>query len=98
MRINPANEGRARSPRYLAQPVIDLDGGGHTGCQHDVRRHFVDMNADGDTLGQAHPRENRIDGGDALAVRLCIRDVDRTGDAVDVTADDLAVAHQLVAP
>src|ERR1700760_1632869 len=95
VRIIPKNQGRARSLRSRAHPVVDLGGGGHAGGQDDGRRYVIDMNADGDTLGEAHPRENRIDGGDALTVRLRIRDVDRAGDTVDVTANDRAVAHQL---
>jgi hypothetical protein len=48
-----------------------------------------------DALGQAHPREDRVDVGDPLSGGLRVRNVDGASDALDVTAQDLAVAHQL---
>ena len=63
--------------------------------RHDVGRHLVDMDADRDALGQAHPGEDRVDGRDPLPVGLRVRHVDGAGDAVDVTEQDLAVAHEL---
>ena len=53
------------------------------------------MNANRDALGQAHPREYRVDGGNSLIVGLCIRNIDRASDAVDMAAHDLTIAHQL---
>jgi hypothetical protein len=47
-----------------------------------------------DALREAHPSEDRIDGGEPLPIGLCVRDVDAAGNAVDVAAEDLAVAHQ----
>ena len=53
------------------------------------------MDANRDSLGQADPSEDGIDGSNPLTVGLRVRDVDCAGDAVDVTADDLTMAHQL---
>jgi hypothetical protein len=53
------------------------------------------MDANWDALSQAHPGEDRVDGGNALTIGLSIRNVDRAGDAIDVAAHDLTVAHQL---
>jgi hypothetical protein len=78
-----------------ARPIINLDGGGHSGRQHDTWWHHIDMHAHRYALREAHPREDRVDGRDALIVGLRVRDVDRAGNAVDVTAHDLCVAHQL---
>src|SRR5437879_4204621 len=79
----------------LASPIIDLDGGGDAGRQHDTWRHHIDMHAHRYALREAHPGEDWVDGGNPLIVRLCVRNIDRTSDAVDVTAHDLSVAHQL---
>ena len=38
-----------------ASAIIDLDGGGHAGRKDDAGRHLIDMDADRDALGQAHP-------------------------------------------
>src|SRR5689334_25093088 len=74
---------------------IDLDRGGHAGRKDDARWHLIDMDTDRDALGQAHPCEDRVDVGDPLSGGLCVRNVDGTSDALDVTAQDLAMAHQL---
>jgi hypothetical protein len=76
-------------------PNIDLDRGGHAGRKDDAWWHLVDMNANRDALGQAHPREDRVDVGDPLSGRLRVRNVDGASDTVDVAAQDLTVAHQL---
>jgi hypothetical protein len=78
-----------------ARSIIDLDGGGHAGGKDNAWGHLIDMDADRDALGQAHPGEDGVDVGDALIVRLRVRNVDRAGDAVDAAAHDLAMAHQL---
>jgi hypothetical protein len=76
-------------------PIVDLDGGGHAGGQDDAWGHLIDMHANRDALREAHPSEDRVDSRDPLIVGLRVRDVDRAGDAVDVTAHDLCMAHQL---
>jgi hypothetical protein len=53
------------------------------------------MDANRDALGQAYPGEYGIDGSNPLIVGLRVRNVDGAGDAVDVTAHYLIVAHQL---
>src|SRR5277367_3220415 len=42
------------------------------------------MNANRDTLGLAHPGEDRVGCRDALIIGLRIRDFDRSGDAVNM--------------
>src|SRR5580693_10050807 len=79
----------------LVQARIDLHGGGHPRHQRDAVRYLVDLNANRNALRQPDPGEDRIDGGDALVVGLRVRDTDRTGDALDVAADDLRIPHQL---
>src|SRR5262249_32634797 len=74
---------------------IDLDGGGHAGHKDDARRHLIDMHTDRDSLGEAHPGEDGVDGSDSLMIGRRIRNVDGAGDAVDVTTHDLTIAHQL---
>ena len=37
----------------------------------------------------------RVDGSNSLIVGLCIRNIDRASDAVDMAAHDLTIAHQL---
>src|SRR6516165_3672381 len=74
---------------------IDLHGRRHPGGQDDALGHLIDMNTDRDALRQAHPGEDRVDVGETLPIGLCVYDVDATGDAVDMPAHDLAVAHQL---
>jgi hypothetical protein len=44
---------------------------------------------------QAHPGEDRVDVGQPLPVGLRVLNVDAAGDTVDMTAHDLAIAHQL---
>ena len=41
------------------------------------------------------PGEDRVDVGKPLPVGLRVRNIDAAGNAVDVTADNLAIAHQL---
>jgi hypothetical protein len=57
---------------YRARSIIDLNGGRHARRENDVGRHLIDMDADWDTLSQAHPGEDRIDGSDPLIVGLGI--------------------------
>ena len=75
--------------------IIDLNSGGHASRKSDARRYLINMDANWDALGQTHPGEDRVDVGNALIVGLSIRDVDRAGDAIDVAAHDLTIAHQL---
>src|SRR5215813_249578 len=75
--------------------IIDVDGGCHASRKNDSRRDLIDMDADRDALSKAHPGEDWVDICDPLTRSLCVRNVDRASDAVDVTTHDLAVAHQL---
>src|SRR5580704_3619540 len=74
---------------------IDLYSGGHTSHQHDAVRHLVDLNANWNSLGEPDPGEDWVHRGNALPVGLSVGDVDRPRDALDVSADDLRVTHQL---
>ena len=53
---------------------------------------YVDPNRD--ALRKPHPGEDWVDIGKPLPVGLRVRDVDGAGDAVDMAADDLGIAHQ----
>ena len=46
------------------------------------------------TLRKPQSGEDRIYRGEPCGVRLRVRDVDATGDAADVTTNELAVTHQ----
>ena len=60
------------SPCRHASSIIDLNRGSHTGRKDDVRRHLVDLDANRNALGEAHPGEDRVNGSDALFVGLRI--------------------------
>src|SRR5262245_46487950 len=75
--------------------IIYLDGSGHASCKHDAGRHLIDMHANRDALRKTHPRKDGVDICHPLTRGLSVRDVDRARDAVDVTAQDLTVSHQL---
>src|SRR5215469_15999986 len=75
--------------------IIDVHCGGHAGRKDDPRRHFIDVDADRDALSKPHPGEDWVDICDPLTRSLCVRNIDRASDAVDVTTYDLTVAHQL---
>src|SRR5215510_276070 len=77
-----------------ASSIIDLNGGGHTGREDDARRHLIDMDADRDALGKAHPGEDGVDRSDPLIVGLCVRNTDGAGDTVDMPAYDSVVPHE----
>src|ERR1700686_1018555 len=93
--------GRRRSNRgphsrgWRPTSIVDLNRGGHAGRKDDIGGHLIDVDVNRDALGQTYPGEDGIDGGNALTVGLCVRNVDCAGDAVDVTAHDLIAAHQL---
>jgi len=74
---------------------IDLHCCCHTSHKLDAIRHLIDMDVHGHALRKAHPGEDRIDRGESHLIRLRIRDIDAASNAVDMSADDLAVAHQL---
>src|SRR5215472_13833729 len=74
---------------------IDLHGGGHPGGEDHTLGHLIDMDAHRDALRQTHPGEDRIYSRQPLPVGLCVRDVDAAGDAPDMSANNLTVAHQL---
>src|SRR5258707_2229151 len=74
---------------------IDLNGSCHASHQADAIRHLIDVDAHRHALRKAHPGEDRIYRGEPSLIRLRVRDVDATGDAADMAANELAVAHQL---
>ena len=53
---------------------MDLDRGGHARHEHHALRNRFELDAQGDALRQAHPREDRVRRRDALIVRLRVRD------------------------
>ena len=53
---------------------MDLDRGGHARHEHRALRNRFELDAQGDALRQAHPREDRVRRRDALVVRLRVRD------------------------
>src|SRR5437588_944672 len=53
------------------------------------------MDMDRDALGQPYPGEDRIDTRESLFIRLGVGDINAASDAVDVSPNDLAVAHKL---
>ena len=57
---------------------------------------MIDVDADRNALGQAHPGEDRVDRGEALLGRLSVGDVDGAGDAADMAVNDLAVPISLM--
>src|SRR5262245_24775187 len=81
-------------PPLWSAARIDLNGDRHARCEDHVRRDMIHVDANRDALGQPYPGEDRIDGSNALTVGLCVRNVDRASDAVDMTTQNLAVAHQ----
>jgi hypothetical protein len=94
----PQNQRRGALAQFIVPMIsglVDLDRGGHSGHENDALRHLIDVDAHGESLREPHPGEDRIDDGNALPVRLCIGDVDLTGDANDVATHSRAVTHQL---
>src|SRR5271169_5366132 len=94
----PFTRSKSTTPaRLLGQPPrlrIDLHGRGHPSRQDHTLRHLIDVDAHRNALRQAHPGKDRVDLSQPLTVRLRVRDVDAAGDAADMAANDLAVAHQ----
>ncbi len=74
---------------------IYLHGRGHAGHELHTIRYLIDLDMHGNALGQAHPGEDRVDRRKPHAIRLRVRDADAPGDAVDMAANELAVAHEL---
>jgi hypothetical protein len=85
----------AASLRQRAGARIDLHSRGHACCERHVLRHLIDVDAHRDALRQTHPGEDRVDVGKPFSIGLCGRNIDAAGEAVDVTADNLSIAHQL---
>src|SRR5262249_46978175 len=75
--------------------MFDFHGGCLAGGENDALGHVIDVDAHRDALGQTHPGEDRVDLRESLWAGLRIGDVDAPRDAVDVAADDFAIAHQL---
>src|SRR6516164_10431056 len=95
---SPDLDSQAASPILpcpFREPRIDLHCGRHPRNEHHTLRHLIDVDAHWDTLCQAHPSEDRVDTGKTLPIGLRIRDIDAAGDAADMAAEDLAVAHRL---
>src|SRR5215469_6459829 len=88
------------SPRWRllarwSSAMLDLNGRCLAGGENDALGYMIDMDTHRDALRQTHPGEDRIDRREALRAGLRIGNVDAARDAVDVAADDVAVAHQL---
>src|SRR5215831_9808211 len=73
----------------------DLHRCSHPGGEDHPIGHLIDVDAHRNALRQPHPGEDRVNVGKPLPVGLRIRDIDTAGDAADMAANDLAVAHQL---
>src|SRR6516164_2045385 len=74
---------------------VDLHGRGHARREDHTLWNVVDVDAHRDALRQAHPSEDRVDLSQPCPVWLRVRNVNGACDAVDMTANDLTVAHQL---
>jgi hypothetical protein len=74
--------------------IVDLNRGRHAGREDDILRDLIDVDAHRDALGESHPSENGVHGGNPLIVGLCIGNVDRAGDAVDVATHCPIIAYQ----
>src|SRR5215471_1739188 len=74
---------------------FDLHRCSHPGREDHTLGHLVDVDPHRNALGEAHPGEDRVDIGETLPVGLCVCDVDAAGDAADMPANNLTVAHQL---
>jgi hypothetical protein len=72
-----------------------LHGGRHAGHQSDAIRHLINVDAHRDALRETHPGEDRIYRGEPCLIRLRVRDVDATGDAADMSSNELTEAHEL---
>src|SRR5580700_493626 len=92
MRLASALRASSRRPPRLR---IDLHCRRHPGREDHTFRHLIDVDAHRNALCQAHPGEDRVYVGQPLPVRLRIRDVNATGDAVNMAVNDLVIAHQL---
>ena len=91
--VSVRSNGTAISSIYVWRR--DSHGSRDSRDETDVSRHLVDAHVHGNALRQSHPGENGVNGRKPLLIRLCIRDVDSSGDAVDVPANHLAITHQL---
>src|ERR1700756_337905 len=71
----------------------------HRRCQASDQAYAVgyvlNLYSNGHPLGQAHPREDRVDLGKTELVGLRVWDVDTAGDANDLAANNFAISHQL---
>src|SRR5215831_9753265 len=88
------------SPRWRllvrrSRARLDFHGRCLAGGENDALGYMIDMDPHRDALGQTHPGEDRVDLRESLRAGLRIGDVDAARDAVDVAADDVAIAHQL---
>ena len=88
---SPSPERSARRPCA----GVDRDGRGQPRHKAHVVRNGIEVNADGDALGEADEGEDRVDGRQPHARRRRVGDVDAARDALDVAAEDFWVAHQL---
>src|SRR5580658_1633450 len=75
--------------------ALDLDGGRQSGHQSHALRHLIQVDAHGNALCKANPGKDRIYRGQPLLVWLGVRDVDSTRNSGNMTANGLAIAHQL---
>jgi hypothetical protein len=72
----------------------DSHRSGNSRDETHVPRHIVDAHVYRDALRQSDPGENGVNGRKPLHVWLCIRDVDSSRDAADMSANGLPIAHQ----
>src|SRR5260370_7647191 len=89
---------RPSSLGWRPSSIVDLNCGGHAGRKDDIGGHLIDVDANRNALGQAHPGEDGIDVSNPLIVGLRVPDVDCPGDPVDVTPHYLTAAPPLHLP
>src|SRR5271155_2834208 len=65
--------------------VLDRDGRGHAGGQHDWAWYVVQLHPNRNPLRKAHPRENRVHRRKALHARRSVRNVDAVAKPGDMS-------------
>src|SRR5579871_3777429 len=87
---------RLKTPTLrLLRLRIDLHGGRYSAHEPNAVRHFIDVDAHRDALGEPHPGEDRVHRRQSCLIRLRVRNIDAARDTIDVAANELAVTHQL---
>src|SRR6202008_229478 len=83
------------SPFRRLSARLNLHRRGQPSDQAYAVGYVLNLYSHGHSLGQAHPREDRVDLGKTELVGLRVRDVDTAGDANDLAANNFAISHQL---